>query len=276
MINSLVGMQAFQQKIDTIANNLANINTTGYKSREVFFQDILSSRMNQPEDFLLDGRKTPIGLDKVAGSRVSQTFTSFQQGQQLETGVATDMMLKGADTFFTISPREEDPSEITNHQYTRDGHFQLDANRYLVTDIGDFVLNTDNEPISVPEGAVFNVDPQGRIMISYSNEETEELTAIKVTRINTPQALMDAGNNKYLIPEVLLQSELPVIDEEFSLVNPQYATSYSVIQGSLEGANIDLVNEMTQLTEAQRAYQFHSRSISIADQMMSMANSLRR
>ncbi len=93
-------MQSIQQKLDTIANNMANINTNGYKRRDVFFQDILSARMDQPQEFQLNGRLTPLGIDQGAGSRVALTMAHFDQGQSIDTGVATDLLINGDDVFF--------------------------------------------------------------------------------------------------------------------------------------------------------------------------------
>ena len=275
MINSFVGMHTIQQKIDMIANNLANTNTVGFKSRELFFQDILSARLDQPQVFLSNGRRTPLGIDIGAGARAGLTLANFQQGQQLETGIATDLMLHGEDIFFTVVPPEKDPYEALNWQYTRNGHFQLDASRYLVTDQGDYLLSTDDEPIYIPEGADFQMDKQGRITVQYPQGETEEIGAVKLTRMITPHALEEAGSSKYQIAEAFLEQGLPVIDQDFDMLEPEYANAYAVLQGSLEGANIDFVKEMTQLTEAQRAYQFQARGLSIADQMMGIVNNLK-
>lgn len=277
MINSLVGMQALQKKIDSISNNIANLETTGYKSREIFFEDILSSRLTQSQDFILDGRLTSAGLDEGTGSRVSLTLADFSQGQQIETGIATDLMLTGEDIFFTVVPPDKDFGEVREHRYTRNGHFQLDANSQLVTDQGDFLLNTNDEPIIIPEGATFSIDKQGRVTAEYPDGQTEDLGMIKLTRIISPQVLLEVGNSQYQIPDEWMTGNFPVsvIDQGFDMEEETYSELYKVIQGSLEGANTDLLKEMTQLNEVQRTYQFQSRGLSIADQMMGMTNNLK-
>lgn len=279
MVNSLVSMNALQQKIDTIADNLANINTHGYKSREVFFQEILTSQLQQPEKFQLDGRITAMGLNQGFGSKVGLTLVNHNQGTQIETGINTDLMLLGENVFFTIAPPNQDGSDLKELRYTRNGHFQLDANRYLVTDYGDLVLNTEGEPINVPAEATFQVNEKGRVLAHYSNGESEELGAIQITKMISSQVLEKVGKNQYQIPRDLFidgESALKVniIDEEFNM-EEESGNSHFVIQGSLEGSNTDLSKEMTQLTEAQRAYQLLSRGLSISDQMMGIANNIR-
>ncbi len=274
MINSLVGMHALQQKIDSVANNISNINTTGYKSREVYFRDILTSRINQPDAFKLDGRITPMGLDKGYGSRTSLTLANFSQGQRMETGIPTDFMLSGNKIFFTILPAGKDIYDEKAVRYTKDGHFQLDANRNLVTDNGDFVLNTDNERIQIPESAKFNVDANGHIVVKYNNRSTEELGALKITRIKVPQALEQIGNSLYKIPDELANNGIKITDDEYDIA--QSKENDAVYQGSLEGSNTDLAKEMVQLNETQRSYQFLSKGLTISDQMLGIANNLNR
>ncbi|KXG44623.1 flagellar hook-basal body protein [Tepidibacillus decaturensis] len=275
MINGLVGMQATQQKIDTISNNIANIETTGYKGREIFFQDILSSRIEQPDSFRLQGRMTPMGLDQATGSRVSLTLGNFNQGQPIETGVSTDLMLMGKDIFFTVIPADGNSLDPKELRYTRDGHFQIDAEGYLVTDQGDYVLDTYDFPIEIPEQATFQVDKQGNVIAEYADGTKEEIATLKLTRIISLQALAQDGANQYRIPAELIDQGIEVRDQNFDLAEPRYANLYAVIQGSLEASNVELAKEMVQLTEAQRAYQFQSRGISIADQMAGMVNNLR-
>lgn len=271
MINSLVGMQTMQQKIDSISNNVANANTTGYKTRDTYFGELLTSRLEQPDQFnQLDGRTSPKGLDVGYGSKVNLTLGNFAQGPQQETGIATDLMLAGEDIFFTLAPSSSyDDNQL---RFTRDGNFKLDANGNLVTGTGYYVLNTAGEPVTIPENAKFTIDSQGRIIVEYGDGNTEEIGTLDIKQINNPQVLEQVGVNQYKIPEEFRQYN--VINEDFSLIEDTTG-SYGVIQGSLEGSNIDLGKEMVQLNEAQRAYQLLSRSLSISDQMMGITNNLR-
>lgn len=273
MNNSIVGMSSLQQKIDSISNNIANINTTGYKSREVQFHEILTSRLDQPNNYNnLEGRLTPKGLDTGYGSKLSLTLGNFSQGPQIETGLATDFMLTGENIFFSVS--SEVPYNDNGMRYTRDGNFHLDANGNLVTANGDYVLNSDGDMITIPEGGNFEVDNQGRIVVKYNSGETEEIGSLGIIKINNPQVLEEAGSNQFKIPDELLNQDYSVIDESFNILEGTNGV-YNVYQGSLEGSNVDFAKEMTQLNEAQRNYQLLSRSISISDQMYGIANNLR-
>lgn len=273
MINSLNGMQAMQQKLDSISNNVANANTTGYKSRDTYFGELLTSRLQQPDQFnQLAGRTSPKGLDIGYGSKVNLTLGNFTQGPQQETGVATDMMLAGENIFFTLAPDSSyDDSQL---RFTRDGNFKLDANGSLVTSTGYYVLSTDGEPIIIPENTKFTVDTQGRVIVEYGDGNTEEIGALDIKQINNPQVLEQVGMNQFKIPQEFRADQYKVINEDFSLIDDTTGL-YKVVQGSLEGSNIDMGKEMVQLNEAQRVYQLLSRSLSISDQMMGITNNLR-
>jgi len=273
MINSLMGMHALQQRIDTISNNISNINTIGYKSREAIFSEILTSRLNQPDAFNLTGRTTTMGLDQGYGSNLSLTLADFSQGQPLDTGLSTDFMLMGKNIFFTIRPQNADYFAENEINFTRDGHFQLNVNRELVTENGDFVLDSDNDIITIPEGASFEVDPKGRILAYYPNGEVEEAGNLKITKIDTPQVLESLGNNLYKVPDKLIEEGIEVIDLQFDFAEDT-TSLYSVIQGNLESSNTDLAKELVQLNQTLRNYQFLSDGISISDQMLSIANKL--
>jgi len=268
-------MQSIQQKIDTIANNISNINTIGYKSREVFFHDILSGRIQQPNEFQQENRLTPSGLNQMGGAKTAMTLASFLQGQSIQTGIATDVMLLGNDLFFKVQPSgSTDTFGEDAYRYTRDGHFQIDGSRYLVTDQGDYVLNADDEPIQIPVGATFQIDSMGRITFQYPDGESEEYGSIGLTQMKDTQALENVGGNQYQIPSAIIESGInfaQMIDME----DPENQSRYQIVQGSLENSNVDLAKEMTALTEAQRAYQFMARGLSINEQMMGITNNLR-
>jgi len=275
MMNSLVGMKALQQKIDTVANNIANINTTGFKGKEVLFEDILSARLSQQDDFLLTGRKTPLGVDEGIGAKTALTHTRFTQGQPIQTGIATDFMLSGDDIFFTTvsEPNTNKSANIAPEQlrFTRDGNFKIDADGYLVTSQGDFVLNQQEEAIKVPTGATLQVNRQGEMLAKMPDGQEQNLGNLNIYRIQTPQSLEAIGDNQYKIAEELLQQS----DNFIESIDIDSNSEYAVMQGNLEASNVDMSTEMTQLLEAQRAYQFQAKGLTIAEQMQGMANSLR-
>lgn len=267
LISSLVSMQSMQKKIDTIANNIANVETVGFKSSTVFFEDIMSEKMNQPQDFNLQGRKTMLGLGQSFGVRNSSIMTDFSQGLLKQTGVPTDLMIQGDNVFFTVVKNGGESYEFSDRTYTRNGHFQLDSYGFLVTDQGEYVLSTEDEPIQIPEGATFNVDNQGLITAEYTDGTIQEIGSLKITKFNNPQILKAIGQGKYEVPEDFNTGWFDLIDTEFN--------QYTIIQGSLEGSNINLTQELTELNNAQRAYQLLSNGVTISNQMMSITNKIR-
>ncbi|WP_405054413.1 flagellar hook-basal body complex protein [Tepidibacillus marianensis] len=122
----------------------------------------------------------------------------------------------------------------------------------------------------VPEGSSLNVDSTGKLIAEGTNGATTDLGSLQLVKINSPQSLQEVGTNLYQVPTELANQTQNMIQT----VNLGQ-TTYSVQQGKLEGSNVDLANEMVQLTEAQRAYQFQARALSYSDQMMGMATRLR-
>ncbi|MGD9677921.1 MAG: flagellar hook-basal body protein [Vulcanibacillus sp.] len=274
LISSLVSMQSMQKKIDTIANNIANVDTVGFKSSTLYFEDIMSEKMIQPQGFNLEGRKTTLGLTQGFGVKNSSMLTDFSQGNVKETGIPSDIMLQGEDIFFTIVKNGGEPYESDDWTYTRNGHFQVDAYGYLVTDQGEYVLSTEDEPLQIPENSTYTVDSQGLLTATNVEGEVEEVGTLKITKFNNSQILKQIGNNKYQIPEEFNTGWFDLVDRDFSF-NSDSSGRYAVIQGSLEGSNIDLTKELTELNNVQRTYQLLSGGISISNQMMSITNKLR-
>lgn len=274
LISSLVGMQSMQKKIDNIANNIANINTTGFKSSELYFQDIMAGKLIQPNEFLLEGRKTSLGIEQGFGVRNSAVMVDYSQGTAMQTGVLTDLMLSGENIFFTVLENGGDVYESTDWRYMRNGHFQMDGFGFLVNDLGEFLLSEDGDMLQIPTGATFSVDERGLVSAIYPDGEIEEIGSLKITKFNNPQILESMGNSKYRIPDEFNTGWFDLIDSEFSLSN-NLDGAYSVVQGSLEASNTDLTTQLTNLNIAQRAYQLMSDGVSISNQMMSITNKIK-
>ncbi len=274
LISSLVGMQSMQKKIDSISNNISNVNTTGFKSSELYFQDIMSDKLSQPDSLLLEGRKTSLGIEQGFGVKNSAVMVDYSQGSAMQTGVLTDFMLSGDNIFFTVLENGGEAYESDDWRYMRNGHFQLDVYGYLVNDLGEYVLSEDGEMLQIPEGATFTVDEKGLVNALYANGETEEIGSLKITKFYNTQILQSMGNSKYRIPDEFNTGWFDLIDTEFSLSDDNEG-SYSVVQGSLESSNTDLTKELTNLNIAQRAYQLMSDGISISNQMMSITNKIK-
>lgn len=242
-----LGIKMQQHRVSTIANNISNINTTGFKSQTVSFKDALYTRLINPADTASTGN-----LQQGTGVLIAAASRDFSRGNPQNTGNSLDLYIDG-NGFFTV---EDSNGEI---MYTRSGCFGISIEadgRYLVTAQGNYLLDTNNNRISVPENtAQIAVSPDG--LISFDN--TPAVTLQIVDFINK-EGLLAQGNGCYTQTEV---SGLPE------------ASSARITQGVLESSNVDLAVELSKLIRAQRAFSLAGRALSIWDQMASNANNIR-
>jgi len=252
------GMRAQQKSIDLISNNIANVNTNGFKSSRVAFKDLVYSDM--------EIRRTaePPNLQVGNGVRAGATMRSIVQGAQVQTGRPLDASISG-DGFFVAS-------EDGALRYTRDGGFNLSAvdtgagivSRLVTTD-GNFVLNSDGSPIefaSEVDNSTIRIAQDGFVSASNVNGEAVSVGRLAVVSFVNPSGLAAAGDNLFV--------ETPASGAGTAIDEP------NIRQGFIEASNVDLADEMTRLMMAQRAYQLSARVLQTADDMESMANNLRR
>lgn len=285
MINSLVSMQGLQQKLDIVANNMANINTTGFKRKEATFHDVLTTTMRQPDTFQQVGRLSPLGLTQGWGAKLSQIQTLMAQGSLQQTDLPTDLAIEG-DALFEISIPSVDENGQAGQRtaWTRDGAFSLKAqpgdleNVYLTTQEGHLVMGTDDQPIRVPNYHRIQVSADGTVM-AYNDlvpgQPPVQAGSLKLVQVVRPQLMQNIGDNMYTIPDAIdpaLGEVLRVV--AFDGANPE-AAKVKVQQGFLEQSNVNLTEEMTELMLTQRAFQLNAKALTSADNMMSLANSLR-
>jgi flagellar basal-body rod protein FlgG len=288
MITASNTLSQLQLKVDTIANNIANINTVGYKRREATFQELLAQQINQqplPQKEL--GRITPYGLRVGYGAKLSQTTYHMRQGSALVTENPLDIMIEGEKGFFRaertwVDGAGQQQSEVV---YTRSGALQLqadpDAPGYfrLATPQGHVLLDPGQGqeagiPISFEEGYdSLEISPEGTIRVSYEDGQVAEFQ-LSMVAIHRPDRMEALGDSIFRIPgdEQGLEDEgiLTRVDLR-GMENPPF----QIRQGALEMSNVDLTEEMMELISVQRLMQFQSRSITIADEMMGLANSIR-
>ncbi|ANU24593.1 flagellar hook-basal body protein [Planococcus donghaensis] len=268
-------MSELQKKLDLIGNNIANVNTNGYKRQEASFSDALvlslEKQVGQKNEV---GRITPNGLRIGAGAILSQTAVRNDPGSIKETGRPLDFMIQGESAYFRIASDGET-------LYTKDGSFQvqpiLNSTQVgLVTANGDAVLGADNQPI------VFDADfenirlnGQGTLEISYKDSDKQP-TEIQmgVAQINRQDSLAKIGENRFRLngteAEQLANGNLQFIN----LSQPNDG-AIQIKQNFLEMSNVDLSDEMTELITTQRLFQSQGRAISYADDMMGLVNTIK-
>jgi flagellar basal-body rod protein FlgG len=267
LITATNTMTQLQKQLDNISNNIANINTTGFKRRETNFQELLVQQFNnQPINRNEIGRLTPNGIRQGVGAKVSHTSLQLAQGSITTTERALDVALLKENQFFQV---EVDGAP----RYTRDGSFSLsvldNAELQLVTSEGHPV-QSENGPIIFNEGySSFTISENGQLTVQYPNGG-DEVFNLSVVEIKRPQLLQSAGNNVYSLPNLQ-----PLNIGQADVFAAIGRNDISVQQGALEQSNVELQKEMTELINTQRSYQFNAKSISIADQMMGLINGIR-
>ncbi|MBU9723419.1 flagellar hook-basal body protein [Litchfieldia alkalitelluris] len=275
MITSATTMGQLQNKLDVTSNNLANMNTTGYKRREVTFADLLFQQVNNQTVAAHEvGRTTPNGIRVGSGAAVAQTAMRLEQGAIQNTDRPLDLALTERGFFFEIAP-----SEDGTRRFTRDGAFYLSPNpdvegeNHLVNQNGDYVLSQAGTPITLPAGYQdITITESGTILVTDQNGNTEQVSQLQIVQVTKPQLMLASGENNFIFPN-LEELELGFADV---LVEGVGAAGAEVIQQrALEMSNVDMGREMTEMLLAQRNYQFNSQAISITDQMMGLVNNLR-
>ncbi|HET7522181.1 MAG TPA: flagellar hook-basal body protein [Bacillales bacterium] len=274
MITAAATMGQLQKKIDTIGHNLANLNTYGYKAREVRFSSLLFQQVdNLPREDEEEARLTPDGIRLGYGAGIGETNVNMARGTLQQTGRALDVALLDAYQFFQIEPAGDGGPAVT---YTRDGAFYLqpDAGNpdllNLVTKDGDFVLGAGGR-IQIPaDYETIAINGRGEIEVTLGDGRHLQAGRLSLARILRPQLLHSMGDNQFAFPE------LDALNlQEADVVQPVAVNEASVSQGALESSNVDLVTQMTQLMNTQRAYQFNARAVTLSDQTMRAINNIR-
>ena len=252
------GMLAQQTNVDVISNNIANMSTTGFKRQNVAFMDMMYQNIVRPGATSSDvGTIMPSGLQIGLGTRVGGVYRMHQQGALQITDNPFDLAITG-DGFFQVQLPSGDTA------YTRDGTFSVNQDGELVTQQG-FVV----EPgIVVPDDAVdVTINASGEVFASIQGQvELSNLGQIQLATFVNETGLESIGNNTYLETEA---SSTPTTG------NPAEDNFGDIQQGALENSNVNVVEEITDLIEAQRAYEMNSKVITTSDEMMGTVTQLR-
>lgn len=258
LTTSATGMNAQQVNIDVIANNLANVNTPGFKKSRMNFQDLIYQTMKMAGAPSTESTQIPTGMQIGLGTRPTSSFKIFSQGTFQETENPLDMAIEG-EGFFQVTMPDG------TYAYTRDGSFKVDSEGNVVTDDGFYL-----EPnIAIPQDAIsINVGQDGTVtVVTAGSTESQEVGKVTTVRFSNPAGLISAGKNLLL---ETVASGSPIVG------TPGQEGFGTIASGFLEVSNVDVVKEMVDMIKAQRAYQINSKVIKGADDMLGTVADLKR
>ncbi len=262
LYTAATGMEALETKLDVIANNMANINTTAFKKDRANFEDLFYRQHKLPGALDSDGNRTPTGIEVGLGVRVSSMQSNFEQGAFQQTGNQLDLAIEGNGFFEVLGPNQE-------QQYTRAGNFNVNAD-------GDLVLGSANNGYRLQPN--INI-PQEATGIVISNDGTVQYSTADQTQLQTagnitlatfinPDGLIKLGDN-------LFRPSDASGDVQGNLTPGQQGVG-SIRQGSLEASNVEPVTELIDLITTQRAFELNSQVVQAGDQIMQIVANLRR
>jgi flagellar basal-body rod protein FlgG len=258
MMTAASGMKVQQMQVDTIANNIANVNTAAFKKNELAFREMLYETLKQPGAKTAANSMSPTGLQVGSGAEVASSVKIMRQGELQPTGSKFDMAIQGQGFFRVLLGNGE-------FRYTRDGSFRQDGDGQLVTADG-YPLDP---PVQIPTDAIeIIIGEDGTISIAKDEASPPEtLTNVSLFRFANPTGLKAMGGNLY--------------GETESSGTAQAATAGTdgtglIRQGYQERSNVAVVDELVGLILAQRNYEINSRAIRVSDEMLQQVNQMVR
>jgi flagellar basal-body rod protein FlgG len=260
------GLSALNTALDVTANNLANVNTPGFKTSRVNFQDLLYIEKAQPGAMNANEDQRPTGLYVGLGVKVSGTQLDFTQGAPQATGRPLDLLIDGAG-FFQVTV--EDTKGVNGVAFTRTGNFALNSEGDLVlaSDQGRRLVPTINIPETAIQGSV-SVSGDGRVTyLETGSSEPTEAGQLELATFINPAGLKQVGENLY----VETAASGPATTGE-----PSIDGRGSIQQSFLEASNVDPTRELIELIRTQRAFEMNSQSIRAADEALRSVAQLRR
>ena len=262
------GMKAQQTNVDTIANNIANVNTTGYKAQTTQFKTLLYQTLATATTSA-NGESKPTSAQVGLGTRVASLNTVFAQGSMLASTSTSDFGIDGNGFFGVLNASGETI-------YTRNGSFVWALNEdgalQLTTGEGYAVLDTEGEAITLPDGVTsgqVQVSQTGQIGYTDADGEYQDMgVTIGLWQFNNPTGLEKVGNSYYGVTAAS--------GEAMSEADNDNLVASTIYQGYLEGSSVQVADEMVNLIVAQRAYELNSKAITTSDEMLEQANNLKR
>jgi flagellar basal-body rod protein FlgG len=251
-------MMAQQTNMDVVANNLANVNTSGFKKSRVDFQDLLYQTSREAGVTEAKGSMIPTGAQVGLGVREAAVQKIYTQGNFQQTSNSLDLAIEG-DGFFQVTTPDGGTA------YTRDGSFKMDSQGRMVTSDGYALQPQVTIP---PEANKVTIGNDGTVSVSIAGQAQPQVVGqIQIVRFLNPAGLNNIGRNLAL---ETASSGAP------SAGTPGQSGLGTLAQGTVEQSNVEIVNEMVNLITAQRAYEVNSKAIQTADSMLETANNLRR
>ncbi len=248
------GLDAQQTRLNVISNNLANVNTTGFKRDRAMFEDLLYQNVRQAGGQTAQTTQAPTGLMLGTGTRIVATEKNHAQGNMINTQNALDLAIAGEGMF-----QIQMPDGTT--AYSRDGSFKLSNTGQLVTATGQPLA----PPIVIPANASsVTIGEDGTVSVElFAGGGAQQLGQIQIARFVNPAGLQPLGGNLY---------KETVASGAAQLLNPGTQAAGTLRQGMLEASNVNVVEEMVNMIETQRAYEINSKAISAADGMLKFLN----
>lgn len=264
MVRSLwtaaTGMNTQQANIDTVANNLANVNTSGFKKQRAEFEDLLYQTVRSAGTPATEDTITPVGVQIGHGAKLAATQRIFEQGSLQETRVNSDVAVAG-EGFFRVLQYDG------TYAYTRDGSFKIDESRQLVTSNGLRVLPEIIFPENFREDTI-NISPDGRVSVRVGEiDDPIEVGQIELYRFQNNAGLSAEGSNLF--------RQTPASGIAIP-GRPGFNGFGTTRHKFLEMSNVSTVSEMVNMIVAQRAYEFNSKAIQTSDNMLGTAVGLKR
>ncbi len=250
------GMTCQQTNLDAVANNLANVNTNGFKKSRVNFQDLMYQNLKTPGAATSTGGQLAAGIQVGMGAKVVAVEKIFLQGDYTQTKNQLDIAVEGKGFFKLLNNGKE--------VYTRSGAFKLDRDGFICDSNG----NRLQPEFAIPTNtATVTIEPGGRIVASSSDGRELGSSQIQLFNFANPAGLRSTGQNQFVPTDA---SGDPIQG------NPGVDDFGTILQGYLEMSNVDVVEEMINMIMAQRAYEIGSKVVQAGDDMLQMATNLRR
>jgi flagellar basal-body rod protein FlgG len=250
------GMIGQQNYLDVISNNIANVNTTGFKKSRVEFQDMLSQVVKTPGAMINQGTFQPVGIDYGLGVKTAATTKVFSQGTDVSTDRNLDIAIQG-EGFLQVMKTDGTLA------YTRDGSLKLDSMGQLCTTDGYLIQPQTTIPADATE---IDITEDGNISVTIGSDTTQSIAGtIQLARFQNPSGLLSIGHNLYVETSA---SGNPIQD------TPGSNGMGTISQGFLEGSNVQVVEELIGLIKAERAFESNSKIISSSSDILKETNQM--